>query len=87
MLNILHDALFKCVVLFNYLRNADPLNCYLPDTKHLLSHSLFFSSLLHPLAAADPLTVEFALEVRRDSQFSGLPEALHLTGEVFGELG
>ena len=42
---------------------------------------------LHPVPALDPLTVEFALDVRSDPQFSGVPEAIHFSGEVFGELG
>ncbi len=31
--------------------------------------------------------LKFAVEVSCDSQFSALPEAIHLTGEMFGELG
>ena len=31
--------------------------------------------------------LEFVLEVRRDPQFGGIPEAIHFAGEVFGELG
>ena len=46
-----------------------------------------FSASLHPITAADLLTIEFALEARCDPQLSGVPEAIHLTGEVFGELG
>ena len=42
---------------------------------------------LHPIATADPLEVEFALELSCDSEFCSIPEAIHLTGEVLGELG
>ena len=58
------------------------------------SHSLSRSVLLivgltplNPIPASDPLTVEFPLDVWRDSQFSRVPEAIHFSGEVFGELG
>ena len=47
---------------------------------------MVLSAPLHSIAAADPLTIEFALDVWCDPQFSGVPEAVHLTGEVFGEL-
>ena len=43
--------------------------------------------LLHSIAAADPLTVEFPLDVRCDPQFCSIPKTIHLAGEVFGELG
>jgi hypothetical protein len=33
------------------------------------------------------LTVEFALDVRSDPEFGAVPEAIHLSGEVLGELG
>ena len=46
-----------------------------------------FSVPLHPLAASNLLTVEFPLDVRCDPKLCGVPEAIHLTGEVFGELG
>ena len=45
------------------------------------------SSSLHPTSTSDPLAIEFALEVRCDPQFSGVPETIHLTGEMFSELG
>ena len=48
---------------------------------------LLFLPPLHPFPAADPLTVEFALELRCDPQFSCVPDAIHFSGEVFGELG
>ena len=41
---------------------------------------------LHSIPASDPLTIEFALDVWCDPQFSALPKSIHLTGEVFGEL-
>ena len=44
------------------------------------------SVLLHPISATDFLPIEFALDVWCDPEFSGVPEAIHLTGEVFGEL-
>ena len=60
----------------------------------LLLHSSFvfrslasFSSLLNPTPALGTLPIEFALDVRCDPEFSGVLEAIHLTGEVFGELG
>ena len=31
--------------------------------------------------------IEFALDVRCDPQLCGVPEAIHFTGEVSGELG
>ena len=40
---------------------------------------------LHPIPAADLLTVEFAFDVRCDPQLCGLPEAIHFPGEVFGK--
>ena len=49
-------------------------------------HSPLFSAPLHPFPATDLLTVEFALDVRCDPQLGGVPEAIHLSGEVFGEL-
>ena len=45
-----------------------------------------FSTPIHPIPAADLLPLEFALDVRRDPQFSSVPEAIHFSGEVFGEL-
>ena len=42
---------------------------------------------LHPLAASDPLAVEFVLDMRSDPEFSGVLEVIHLAGEVFGEFG
>ena len=42
---------------------------------------------LHYIAAADPLTVKFLLDARCDLELCCVPEAIHLTGEVFGELG
>ena len=42
---------------------------------------------LHPIPATNPLAVELALDVRCDPQLCGVPEAVHLTGEVLGELG
>ena len=54
----------------------------------ILAFAEFFppSAPLHPVPAADPLAVEFALDVGCDPQLSAVPEAVHLTGEVFGEL-
>ena len=40
-----------------------------------------------PIPATDPLAVELALDVRRDPQLCGVPEAIHFSGEVLGELG
>ena len=54
---------------------------------HLSSHSPFLSASLHPIGAADPLTFEFVLDVRRDPQLSGVPEAIHPAGEVLCEWG
>ena len=45
------------------------------------------SAPLHPVPAADLLAIKFALDMRCDPKFSGLPEPIHLKGEVFGELG
>ena len=44
------------------------------------------SASLLPIPAADPLAVEFALDVRSDPQLSGVPEAFHFSDEMFGEL-
>ena len=44
------------------------------------------SAPLHPIPALDPLAVEFAFEVWRDPEFCSIPETIHLSGEVFGEL-
>ena len=38
------------------------------------------------IPASDPLAVEFVLDMRSDPKFSGVPEAVHLAGEVLGEL-
>ena len=46
-----------------------------------------FPALISTIPAADPLTIEFALEVRCDPQLCGVPEAIHFAGEVLGELG
>ena len=42
---------------------------------------------LHPIPAADLLPLQLAAHVRRDPQLGGSPEAVHFSGEVFGELG
>ena len=42
---------------------------------------------LQPIPAADPLTIEFALDVRCDPQLSAVPEVIHSSAEVFRELG
>ena len=42
---------------------------------------------LYSISASNLLTIKFALDVRCDLKFSGLPEPIHLKGEVFGELG
>ena len=42
---------------------------------------------LCPISASNLLTLKFALDVRCDPQFSALPEVIHFSGEVFGELG
>ena len=57
---------------------------------HFSSHSpplVIFSVTLHPIPALDPLTIKFALDVRRDPQLGSVPEAIHFTGEVLCELG
>ena len=57
---------------------------------HLLSLSPLlsgFSAPLQPISATDFLTIEFALDPWRDPEFSDVPEAIHFSGEVFGELG
>ena len=41
---------------------------------------------LHPISASNLLTVEFALEVRSDPQFSALPKAIHFSGEMRSKL-
>ena len=41
---------------------------------------------LYPISASNLLTLKFALDVWCYPQFSAVPEAIHLTGEVFGEL-
>ena len=50
---------------------------------------LFQSSqlFLTPIPVADPLAVEFVLDVRCDLEFSGVQEAVHLVAEVFCEFG
>jgi hypothetical protein len=53
-------------------------------------HAISNNSLiltLHPIPSLDPLTIEFALEVRRDPQLSTAPHAVHLMGEMGGEFG
>ena len=40
-----------------------------------------------PVPALDPLAVELALDVRCDPQLCGVPEAIHFSSEVLGELG
>ncbi len=61
------------------------------STKHVSKATLpstqLLSAPLHPIPAFDPLTIEFALDVRRDPQLCTIPETIHLTREVFGELG
>ena len=52
---------------------------------YICAHGFDFKLNLTP--ALDPLTIDFALEVRCDPQFSGVPEAIHFSGEVFSELG
>ena len=42
---------------------------------------------LNHIAAADPLTVKFLPDARSDPKFRFIPEAIHFSGEVFGELG
>ena len=56
---------------------------------HPLSHSPLSpasSTPLHPIPAADLLTVEFSLDVWCGPQFSGVSEAIHFTAEVLVEL-
>ena len=40
-----------------------------------------------PLLLLDLLANEFELDVRRYHQLSTVPETVHITGEVFSELG
>jgi len=49
--------------------------------------SVSASPYLHSIPASDPLTVEFAFDVRCDPQLCGVPEAIHFSGEVLSELG
>ena len=42
---------------------------------------------LHPISASNLLTVEFAFEARSDPHLRTIPEAVHLAGQVFCELG
>ena len=51
------------------------------------SHSPFFSAPLHPISASNPLTLKSSLHPWCDPQFCAVPKAIHLSGEVFGELG
>lgn len=41
---------------------------------------------LHPIAASDSLAIEFALDGRSAPQLGSVPEAIHFTGAVLGEL-
>ena len=50
-----------------------------------LERSQCSSSSEYPVSASNLLTIEFALEVRCDPKFSGLPKAIHFAGEVFGK--
>ena len=42
---------------------------------------------LCPISASNLLTLKFALDPWRDPKLCGVPEAIHLAGEMFGELG
>ena len=42
---------------------------------------------LHPAPAFSPLPFNFLMHPSCDPEFSGVPEAIHLAGEVCGELG
>ena len=41
---------------------------------------------LHPIPAVDLLPLQLAAQVRCDPQFGGIPETIHLRGEVLGVL-
>ena len=45
------------------------------------------SAPLHPVPAADLLAIKFALDVRCAAAVCPTPEAIHLAGVVFSELG
>ena len=51
---------------------------------HILVLGLLSSSSRRPCIGF--LTIKFALDVRRDPQLNAVLEAIHFTGEVFGEL-
>ena len=59
---------------------------YLAMQNHHSQSFILFSSPIYPIPASDPLTIEFALDVRHDPEFSSLPDAIHFSGEVFSEL-
>ena len=48
--------------------------------------SVSASPYLYSISTSDPLTIELPLNVRCDPKLSGVPEAIHLTSEVFSEL-
>ena len=56
-------------------------------TRSLFWHaSYLLIAPFHSIPASNLLTLEFALDVRCNPQLSGVPEAIHFAGEVFGEL-
>ena len=53
----------------------------------ILFKSTVNSAPLHPISASNLLIIKFLLDVRCDPQLCGVPETIHFTGKVFGELG
>ena len=81
-------CLFK-VFLFvgmTFLESCIPQGCLISLSILLVNLDNFLGPF-GPVPALDPLTVEFALEVRRDPRFCSIPETIHFLSEVFGELG
>ena len=58
----------------------------MPSVILLLIDNSFLISFYF-IAATDFLTVEFAFDSLSDPVLSGVPEPIHLSGDVFGELG
>ena len=75
--------LFRFTVLISVFLFSKPRHLFVETFAKGKPLSFYF----HPIPASDSLTVEFALDVRRDPEFGGVPEVIHLSGEVLGELG
>ena len=61
--------------------SIDPLSTIAAACGRIYRHEAFSSQ---PTPAADPLTIKFVMDVRRDAQLSIVQKAMPFSGELFG---